>query len=70
MTIYFAFFVERDCIKFKTKFGDKKEAERYAKDYVKNTDGSFAVQIIGFDNFIPVYTKTFTAINGKPKVLK
>lgn len=43
-------------------FDTPEEAVRFAKAYCADTDGTFAVQIIGFkDEVTPVYSKTIVA---------
>lgn len=70
MTTYFVYFIQCEYTRAIKKFESKQEALRYAKEQVESTDGSFAIQIIGFDDQRPVYTKTYRAINYKPKVLR
>ena len=70
MTKYYVYFVQCEFIKFRKAFDDKAETIRYVKDELCGTDGSFAFQIIGFDdNGSTVYSKTYTAENHKAKAV-
>ena len=69
MTKFYVYFIEHDFVNFRTQFESKIEAIQYVKDELKGTDGSFALQIIGFNNGAPVYSKTYTAENHKAKAI-
>lgn len=69
MTKYYVYFIEGDFVRFRKAFDDKAETIKYVKSELEGTDGSFAFQIIGFDDGTPVYAKTYTAENHKAKVV-
>lgn len=72
MTVkYYVYYLNaEDCKHLKT-FEDKKLAFAYVKDDLKNTDGSFALQIVGYDTIEckPIFTKTYTAVSSKAKAI-
>lgn len=68
MTKYYVYFIEGEFARFRKAFDDKAETIKYVKSELEGTDGSFAFQIIGFNNG-PVYAKTYTAENHKAKAV-
>lgn len=69
MTKYYVYFIECDFARFRKAFDDKAETIKYVKSELEGTDGSFALQIIGFNDSTPVYAKTYTAENYKAKAV-
>lgn len=69
MTKYYVYYIERDFTRFRKAFDDKAETIKYVKSELEGTDGSFAFQIVGFDDVTPVYAKTYTAENYKAKAI-
>lgn len=69
MTKFYVYFIEKDFAKFRAVFENKTETIQYVKNELLGTDGSFALQIIGFNDSTPVYSKTYTAENYKAKAL-
>lgn len=70
MTKYYVYYLDEDGASMKLDeegkalkpFDNAKAAVQWAKENVKNTDGTFALQIIGFDDrHEPVYTQTIVA---------
>lgn len=69
MTKYYVYYLESEFARLRAVFDNKAETIKCVKSELEGTDGSFALQIIGFNDGTPVYAKTYTAENYKAKAI-
>lgn len=69
-TKYTVTFIEGNYSRVIAEFDNKNDAVKFAKNELIGTDGSFVLVVIGMENCNYVYSKTFTAIDHKPRVVR